>query len=259
MPAHAGNPGLTDFEIKRAITYMVNESGGHWNEPIDKASPPVARNGEQIVHMQCVKCHGTGVDGAPKVGDRAAWIPRMKQGLDSLVRSSINGHGGMPARGGMADLTDPEIRDAVIYMINFGTGLPVTRTARAAAGQDFVVVDGLTVYLGIVSAEEMRSHLTAEEATMHGGVPRSGAYHVMVALFDQATGQRITDAAVTAQVSSARGEGSDTPLERMSIANAVTYGNCFRMPGAGTYKVTVHVTRPGLANAPEAQFEYERR
>ncbi len=122
MPPHGGNPGLSDFEIELAITYMVNQSGGHWNEPINKAAAlPGARTGEQIVRIQCSKCHEAGVGGAPKIGDRAAWIPRIKQGLDPVVRSAINGHGGMPARGGMADLTDPEIRNAVIYMFNVGT------------------------------------------------------------------------------------------------------------------------------------------
>ena len=49
MPPHGGNPNLTDLEIERAITYMVNQSGGHWIEPIDRASPPVARGAEQVV------------------------------------------------------------------------------------------------------------------------------------------------------------------------------------------------------------------
>ena len=75
------------------------------------------RSGESIVSTQCAKCHGSGVAGAPKIGDREAWSARVKQGLDPLVRSAIKGHGGMPSRGGMADLTDPEIRDAVIYMV----------------------------------------------------------------------------------------------------------------------------------------------
>lgn len=80
------------------------------------------RSGEQIVKQQCVKCHQTGKGGAPKIGDRAAWIPRAAQGLDAVVRSAIKGHGGMPARGGMADLTDPEMRKATIYMLNKGAG-----------------------------------------------------------------------------------------------------------------------------------------
>ena len=50
---------LTDVEVERAITYMVNQSGGKWTEPVSrtKATPP--RSGKEIVETQCVKCHGT--------------------------------------------------------------------------------------------------------------------------------------------------------------------------------------------------------
>lgn len=118
MPPHGANFKLTDTEIKRGITYMVNESGGHWVEPISKTNPPGARTGEQIVAARCITCHGKGVNGAPRIGDRDAWISRVKQGLDVVVRSAINGHGAMPPRGGMADLTDAELRSAVIYMFS---------------------------------------------------------------------------------------------------------------------------------------------
>lgn len=120
MPPHGGNLELTDTEIERAITYMVNQSGGHWNEPVSTTNPTAERGGEQIVQAQCAKCHRDGVGGAPKIGDQDAWIPRLKPGLDVVVRSAINGHGGMPARGGMANLTDSELRSAVIYMFNQG-------------------------------------------------------------------------------------------------------------------------------------------
>jgi cytochrome c5 len=116
MPPHGGSASLTDMELKRAITYMVNQSGGKWTEPIDRRNLPAARSGEQIVKTQCVKCHGEGVNGAPKIGDKAAWIDRAKLGFDSVVRSAINGHGAMPARGGMPNLTDPEMKAAVTYM-----------------------------------------------------------------------------------------------------------------------------------------------
>ena len=116
MPPHGGNADLTDFEIQRAITYMVNQSGGHWSEPINKAAAPAERSGQQIVRAQCAKCHATGAGGAPRIGDRDAWIPRLKPGLDTVVRSAINGHGSMPARGGMANLTDRELRSAIVYM-----------------------------------------------------------------------------------------------------------------------------------------------
>jgi cytochrome c5 len=116
MPAHGGSPDLTDFEIKRAVTYMVNRSGGKWVEPINKKVPRDPRTGEEIVKAQCYKCHETGKGGAPKIGDRDAWIPRLKDGLESTVRSAMNGHGGMPARGGLADLSDSELRSAIIYL-----------------------------------------------------------------------------------------------------------------------------------------------
>jgi cytochrome c5 len=124
MPSHGGSPDLTDLEIKRAITYMVNLSGGKWVEPISRKSPPAPRTGEEVVKAQCIKCHETGKGGAPKIGDRDAWIPRLKEGLDSTVRSAMKGHGGMPARGGMADLTDSELRSAVIYLFR---GPPPTK------------------------------------------------------------------------------------------------------------------------------------
>jgi cytochrome c5 len=120
MPPHGANMKLTDTEIKRAVTYMINQSGGNWIEPTSKKSPPAPRTGEQIVKAQCSKCHEKGLHGAPKIGDRDAWIPRLKDGLDPVVRSAINGHGPMPARGGMADLTDAEMRDAITYMFNKG-------------------------------------------------------------------------------------------------------------------------------------------
>ena len=121
MPPHGGNPNLTDTEIERAITYMVNQSGGHWNEPVSRTTRTAERTGAQIVSTRCSHCHLKGVNGAPKIGDKADWIPRLKPGLDVVVRSAINGHGAMPPRGGMANLSDAEIRSAIVYMFNGGT------------------------------------------------------------------------------------------------------------------------------------------
>ena len=122
MPPHGGSPATSDTEIKRAVTYMVNQSGGNWVEPTDRTAKAVERSGEQIVASTCVKCHQNGTNGAPKIGDQQAWIPRLKQGYDSLVLSAINGHGGMPPRGGAANLTDRELRNAIEYMFNKGKG-----------------------------------------------------------------------------------------------------------------------------------------
>ena len=120
MPPHGGNMQLTDTEIKRAVAYMVNQSGGRWIEPASKKRPAVPRTGKQVVEARCATCHEKGKGGAPKIGDREAWVPRVKDGFDATVRSAINGHGGMPARGGMPNLTDAEMKEAITYMMNKG-------------------------------------------------------------------------------------------------------------------------------------------
>ena len=117
MPPHGARFDLTDFELKRAITYMVNQSGGKWTEPADTVGGR-ERSGKEIVQMRCSQCHEAGKGGAPKIGDRAAWIPRLSHGFDATVQSAIHGHGGMPARGGLPDLTDHEMRAAITYMLN---------------------------------------------------------------------------------------------------------------------------------------------
>ena len=65
----------------------------------------------------CMGCHATGVAGAPKVGDKAAWAPRAKLGVDAMVASVIKGKGAMPPKGATT-LTDAEIKIVVIDMLN---------------------------------------------------------------------------------------------------------------------------------------------
>jgi cytochrome c5 len=118
MPSHGGNPGLTDLELARGVAYMVNASGGKWTEPKSDKELKAERTGAQVVKMQCSKCHQEGKGGAPKIGDREAWSKRLNQGIDHAVHSAISGHGGMPPRGDRADLTDGELRAAILYMFN---------------------------------------------------------------------------------------------------------------------------------------------
>lgn len=132
MPAHGGAPALSDLEIGRAVAYMVNQSGGKWVEPASAKDLATARSGQELVSVRCTQCHQEGKDGAPRIGDRAAWTERMKKGLDLVVASAIRGHGGMPARGGMADARDSEIRSAVIYMFNQSVVHPVAQRAAPA-------------------------------------------------------------------------------------------------------------------------------
>lgn len=74
------------------------------------------RTGEMVYNTICKACHETGVAGAPKTGDKAAWAPRLGTGMAALINSATNGKGAMPARGGAADLTDDELKGAVEYL-----------------------------------------------------------------------------------------------------------------------------------------------
>jgi cytochrome c5 len=121
MPAHGGSAGLSSIDLERAIIYIVNQSGGNWIEPVDKDAPRMPRSGEQLVKEKCGDCHLSGKDGAPIIGDRAAWVGRVSKGLEKVITSGIHGRGAMPARGGIADLSDAEMRAAVIYMFTKST------------------------------------------------------------------------------------------------------------------------------------------
>ena len=73
--------------------------------------------GKATYDKTCALCHGPGLAGAPKFGDKAAWAPRIKTGTDALVASVIKGKGAMPPKGGGAALSDAEIKAAVEYII----------------------------------------------------------------------------------------------------------------------------------------------
>lgn len=73
--------------------------------------------GEALYKQVCVACHAAGVAGSPKFGDKAAWAPRIKTGLDMLTANAIKGKGAMPPKGGSA-ASDADIRSAVEYMVN---------------------------------------------------------------------------------------------------------------------------------------------
>ena len=74
--------------------------------------------GAAIYQQACVACHATGVAGAPKLGDKAAWEARIAQGLDQLLHTAISGKGAMPPRGTCAACTDEELKSAIEYMIS---------------------------------------------------------------------------------------------------------------------------------------------
>jgi cytochrome c5 len=82
------------------------------------AAGGAAKSADEIVGTSCAACHGTGVMGAPKIGDNGAWAPRIAQGYDTLVKNAVNGIRAMPAKGGNTALSDAEVASAVALMAN---------------------------------------------------------------------------------------------------------------------------------------------
>lgn len=132
--------------------------------------------------------------------------------------------------------------------------------AAAADSNLHKVVHGVAIYLGVFPAEMILGHPRPHaEAEMHGGVPAGQhRYHVVVALFDDATGKRITGARVKANVSEIGLSGVQKKLEPMLIAGTVSYGNYFAMPATSNpYRIQVRIELPGVADVIEAQFDYQ--
>jgi len=197
------------------------------------------RTGEQVVKAQCAKCHEQGLHGAPKMGDRQAWAPRMKLGLDATVRAAIKGHGAMPARGGMADLTDTELRAAILYLFNPAAAASAKPEVAPAAAPDHnkKVVGGVEIYLGLMPAGT------------------KGVYHVNISLRDGASKALIKDAVVEARVASTLG-GTTKKLNATTIHESVSYSNDFRVVANERYTITVNVRRPKAAPI-EAKFDFK--
>jgi cytochrome c5 len=85
----------------------------------DATAVVIPKTGQQVFEAQCTTCHTTGLLGAPKFGDAAAWGPRVAKGYDALLQSALHGKNSMPAQGG-GEFSDYEIGRAVVYMADKG-------------------------------------------------------------------------------------------------------------------------------------------
>ena len=120
MPPRGGDASLTDAEVARAVAYMANQAGGKFKEPAAPkgAAKPAAVDGKAVYDKVCFACHAQSIAGSPRLGDKAAWAPRVKQGSDAMVQSVIKGKGAMPPKAGQPQLNDAEIRAAVEFMVS---------------------------------------------------------------------------------------------------------------------------------------------
>ncbi|KVX06863.1 cytochrome C [Alcaligenes faecalis] len=118
MGAGAGSAALSP----EAIAARIQPVAGF--KLVDANAVKELKTGQQVYETTCTACHGAGVAGAPKFGDKGAWGELIKLGQDELVKNAIHGIRAMPAKGGNPSLDDIEVARAVAYMAN-------------AAGADF--------------------------------------------------------------------------------------------------------------------------
>ena len=120
----SGDPNVLDPDAVAARIQPV----GKWDPgaaPAQVAQAPAGQkpaagpvDGKAVYSQTCVACHQASVAGSPPLGDKAAWGPRIKQGMDVLVQSVLKGKGAMPPKGGNAALTDAQVRAAVEFMVS---------------------------------------------------------------------------------------------------------------------------------------------
>jgi cytochrome c5 len=130
------NPGLTEEAIAKRLK-PVGELAVDPNQPKPAAAPVAvaaapspapgasapaaatagAGKGKAVFDTVCMVCHATGVAGAPKAGDKTAWAPRVKTGMDALHTSALKGKNAMPPKGGNMSLSDADVKAAVDYMV----------------------------------------------------------------------------------------------------------------------------------------------
>ncbi len=125
--------GLSDADRARGVAARIQKVG-----TIEiKDANRTLKAGEEVYKAQCSACHTTGVAGAPKFGDAAAWGARIGAGYESLLTSALKGKGAMGAQGG-GDFEDTEIGRAVVYMANAGGAKfaePIAPVAAAAGAE----------------------------------------------------------------------------------------------------------------------------
>lgn len=109
-------PASGAVNLEKAVAARIQKIG---TVEIRDANRPM-KNGDEVFKAQCAACHATGAAGAPKMGDAAAWAPRIKTGYEALLNSALKGKGAMSPQGG-GNFETIEIGRALVYMAN-GSG-----------------------------------------------------------------------------------------------------------------------------------------
>ena len=183
--ANKAAPGASDMQ--RAIADRLQKVG---SVEIRDANRPLA-GGEEVYKAQCAACHATGVSGAPKLGDAAAWGPRLGQGYEALLTSALKGKGAMAPQGG-GNFSDLEIGRAVVYMANASGGKLAEPAAPAGAASEAAAAAPAAAAPAAAASPAAAAAPAAAASPAAAAAPAAAA---QVAAADPAAGKALYDKA----------------------------------------------------------------
>ena len=248
MPPKGGNAALNDDEVMSAVMHMLRLAavgvGAGVVVPISKVAMPAdgaSSKGRAIYQSTCAACHTSGVAGAPRLGDSAAWSPRIGVGVATLHNSALKGKGAMPAKGGNPSLPDADVKAAVDYMLAQGRGVASaagTKTeARKIASNASTEDRGKSVYQATCAA----CHATGVAGAPKIGDPASWAARVK-------TGNSVLYANAVKGKGAMPAKGGNPALPEADIKAAVDF-MLAQLGVASTAKTSVQT---GQVDAPAA-------
>lgn len=124
----------SDAQSQEAVARRIQPVAGF--SLVSAAAETGEKTGEQVYAATCAACHGTGVAGAPTVGDNGQWAPLIAKGYEDLLKNAIHGLNAMPPRGGNPALSDLEVGRAIVHMANqSGASFPEPEGGEAAAAE----------------------------------------------------------------------------------------------------------------------------
>ncbi|PRG07796.1 cytochrome c5 family protein [Burkholderia ambifaria] len=168
--AGAGTDALSDEQVAARIAPIAKV------DVKDANAPRTYKTGEEVYKAVCVTCHGTGAAGAPKVGNKDDWAPRISQGFDTLLKTALSGKGAMPPRGGTNpdDVSDYEIARAIVYMANNdGANFPEPAAPAANAASAASGAAGAAATAGASGADASNAQAAAAMAAI-AAIPKAG-------------------------------------------------------------------------------------
>ncbi|WP_432786447.1 hypothetical protein AAEX37_00588 [Oligella sp. MSHR50489EDL] len=140
----------------------------HYNTgaPLPEAKSAEPLTGEQLYSKLCMTCHDSGLSGAPIKGDNAVWAPRIAQGAETLFKHSLEGFNAMPAKGGDMSLSDDEVKNAVVFMVNASGGnISFESSAGGEAATDDAAATDAATTDAAAAAEEAAASATEETSS----------------------------------------------------------------------------------------------